>query len=62
LRWSVVGGALTVIVAAVLYAALALHVNPPSDIETKMSSTRSPFTIESGGTSGLHATSFIDHR
>jgi cytochrome c oxidase subunit 2 len=35
LRWSVVvGGAVTVIVAAVLYAALALHVNPPSNIET----------------------------
>ena len=35
LRWSVVvGGAVTVIFAAVLYAALALHVNPPSNIET----------------------------
>jgi cytochrome c oxidase subunit 2 len=34
-RWSVVvGGAVVVIFAAILYAALALHVNPPSNIET----------------------------
>ena len=35
LRWSaVVAGAVGVIFAAILYAGLALHVNPPSNIET----------------------------
>jgi cytochrome c oxidase subunit 2 len=35
LRWSaVVAGAVGVIFAAILYAALALHANPPSNIET----------------------------
>lgn len=35
LRWSViVGVAIAVIFAAILYAAFALHVNPPSNIET----------------------------
>jgi cytochrome c oxidase subunit II len=35
LRWSVVvAGAVAIIFAAILYAGLALHVNPPSNIET----------------------------
>lgn len=35
LRWSmVVGGAVALIFAAILYAGLVLHVNPPSNIET----------------------------
>src|ERR1700730_9852113 len=35
LRWSViVAGAVAIIFAAILYAGLILHVNPPSNIET----------------------------